>query len=109
MSIYDWVMLSQSNTFINDKKYPVLPLYQGVLPSPTSARFCCPQSLYNELSIFLNSYSQCSINTYIYIVLYIFYRLDENICICHYIKMVQIRGMTIYSPMYLDPFFLKVY
>ena len=47
------------------------------------------------MSIFLNSFSQCRINTYIYIVLWIFHRLEESTWICHCIKMVQIREMTI--------------
>ena len=65
-------------------------------PSFLNARGCCPQNKIHSaeqliLSIFLNSFCQCRINTYIYIVLWIFHRLNESTWIYQCIKMYKLE------------------
>ena len=74
------------------------------MPSITVHKIKYTLAEQRTVSIFLNSFSQCRINAYIYILLRIFHRLDKSTSICHCIKVVQSRGMTIYYVMYINPF-----
>ena len=101
-------MLSQLNTFINAKITSWLPLYQGP-PSSLSAKRYHPQNKIHSgrtMNCLFSSIALARAELMHTSTLCCGFSADwtKVLRICHCIKVVQSRGMTIYYVMYIDPF-----